>query len=344
MLTWFSRHNVMPDYKRTRGIVLCADDYGISPGVNDAILELLRRKRISATSCMTICSSWHEYGPLLNDFRQEADIGLHFTLTDFAPLGKMPLFAPDGRFPTFQKVFQMALQGQLLTAPMQKEIGEELQRQLRAFELVLGFPPAHIDGHQHIHQLNGVIDAIVSIYKTNNPANKPSLRICTDSLFNLIKRENGVIKSILLSLAGQRARNLAVKHGIHINNGFSGIYEFSGKKSYADLFAKFLRGIEDGGLILCHPGIVDQELIRVDSLTTPREEELRYLLSERFPKDLVSAGVYLTSTRISAKQRLEKTDYSRPIVENIEIHHAEIHGQAGGIRKQLGTVGGNSQH
>ena len=32
-----------------RRIVLCADDYGISPGVNRAIRHLIIRKRINAT-------------------------------------------------------------------------------------------------------------------------------------------------------------------------------------------------------------------------------------------------------------------------------------------------------
>ena len=35
-----------------RRIWLCADDYGISPGVNAGIRELILRRRINATSVM----------------------------------------------------------------------------------------------------------------------------------------------------------------------------------------------------------------------------------------------------------------------------------------------------
>ncbi|HZY42993.1 MAG TPA: ChbG/HpnK family deacetylase, partial [Anaerolineae bacterium] len=35
-----------------RHIWLCADDYGIAPGVNGAIRELIARKRLNATSVM----------------------------------------------------------------------------------------------------------------------------------------------------------------------------------------------------------------------------------------------------------------------------------------------------
>ncbi len=37
-----------------RRIWLCADDYGMSPGVNRAIRELIKLKRINATSVMVV--------------------------------------------------------------------------------------------------------------------------------------------------------------------------------------------------------------------------------------------------------------------------------------------------
>ena len=37
----------------TRSIRLIADDYGLSPGVSDAILDLIGRGRLTGTSCMT---------------------------------------------------------------------------------------------------------------------------------------------------------------------------------------------------------------------------------------------------------------------------------------------------
>ena len=47
-------------------IVLCADDYGYSPGVSRGIRELLDHERLSATSCMVVFSEFAEDGPLLN--------------------------------------------------------------------------------------------------------------------------------------------------------------------------------------------------------------------------------------------------------------------------------------
>ena len=74
-----------------RRIWLCADDYGISPGVNRAIRDLIERGRLNATSAMMV-------GPAIG--RDEVNalkaaaanscrcaIGLHVTLTaPFRPL------------------------------------------------------------------------------------------------------------------------------------------------------------------------------------------------------------------------------------------------------------------
>jgi predicted glycoside hydrolase/deacetylase ChbG (UPF0249 family) len=74
-----------------RRIWLCADDYGISPGVNRGIRQLIERHRLNATSVMTV-------GPSIG--REEVRalqtaaagsprcaIGLHVTLTaPFRPL------------------------------------------------------------------------------------------------------------------------------------------------------------------------------------------------------------------------------------------------------------------
>ena len=45
---------------------------------------------------------------------------------------------------------------------------------------------------------------------------------------------------------------------------------------------EFLAGLPDGGLVMCHPGFVDETLESLDPLTTQREAEHAYLASDRF--------------------------------------------------------------
>ena len=75
-------------------IILCADDYGIAPGVSRAIRDLIARRVLTATGCMTGGPWWPEEGVALRPLSGMADCGLHITLTDQAPLGAMPRTAP----------------------------------------------------------------------------------------------------------------------------------------------------------------------------------------------------------------------------------------------------------
>jgi predicted glycoside hydrolase/deacetylase ChbG (UPF0249 family) len=76
-----------------RQIWLCADDYGISPGVNDAIRRLVEQRRLNATSVMVVAPSFLRSEAmslaLLNAAEKRVAIGLHLTLTaPFRPLSK----------------------------------------------------------------------------------------------------------------------------------------------------------------------------------------------------------------------------------------------------------------
>ena len=62
---------------------------------------------------------------------------------------------------------------------------------------------------------------------------------------------------------------------------------------FARLFPRFLDGLPDGALVMCHPGHVDQELIRLDPLTDLREGEYAYLAGDAFPAVLAAAGCAL---------------------------------------------------
>ncbi len=55
--------------------ILCADDYGLAPGVSRAIARLLAAGRLSATSCITVTRFWPEQAAALRPFADTAEIG-----------------------------------------------------------------------------------------------------------------------------------------------------------------------------------------------------------------------------------------------------------------------------
>lgn len=268
-------------------IVVCADDYGFTPGVSRGIRELIAARRISATSVMSGSEFWPFEAAALKAIANDADIGLHVTLTDQKPLGDMPLFAPEGRFPPLPAVFRAGL---LRRLPL-LEIEAEIERQVEAFVAHYGAPPAHIDGHHHMHQLPGVRDVVVRIAaRVGN--GRTWVRSCAERHTLIARRGIAPLKTAIIGALGpgiaRRARNAEVP----INNGFSGAYDFAHEtRPLDDLFARFLDGLGENGLVMCHPGYADATLAARDVMTKAREAELAFLMGGAWPSLLATRNL-----------------------------------------------------
>lgn len=276
-----------------RRIIICADDYGISPAVNAGIRDLILRGRINATSVMMSAA------PSLNDVAwlldvaglygsastQYAEIGLHVTLTaPFAPLsdGFEPLHR--GAFlslaATFRRAHLRTLRPKLLSA--------EISRQFVAFIAAFGRPPDFVDGHHHVHLFPQIRDAVLRATKALAP--DAWVRQCGQLS---ARRRLTDHKALLLDGLSRRFRRLAADHGLRTNPAFAGTYTFRSDAAYARLFATFLDGMPDGGVVMCHPGKVDAELKRLDHVTESREHEYAFFSGDAFAQLLVEQGIKL---------------------------------------------------
>ena len=120
-----------------RAIILCADDYGISAGVNAGIQELASVERISAASALVTLPSWLRYAGRLAELRNHIAIGLHVNLTLGAPLSSMPKSSPSGTFPSIKDLLIRCLSDRL----DEDEIATEISRQIIRFEDQTGYVP-----------------------------------------------------------------------------------------------------------------------------------------------------------------------------------------------------------
>ena len=275
---------------------LCADDYGIAPGVNIAIRDLIMRGRLNATSVMVVAPSLTRAEArslaILNSGTPRAAIGLHLTLTaPFRPLtsGFGPLRA-DG-FPLLRDFFKAGLLRQFNPAALAAEI----DAQLAAFVAAFGRPPDFIDGHQHAHLAPQVRDEVLAAAKRSAPG--AWVRQC-GSVQSAIKRLSDP-KGLMLDAFSRAMRARAQTSSVPTNPAFAGTYSFRPGADFASKFPRFLDGLPDGGLVMCHPGHVDAELIRLDPLTDLREQEYAYLAGDIFPRTLAARGLALASPAIA---------------------------------------------
>ncbi|MGS0757136.1 ChbG/HpnK family deacetylase, partial [Roseateles sp. GG27B] len=131
----------------SRRIQICADDYGFDAAISQGILDCLDAGRISATSCMTLSPAWPQWAPALRERAGSADFGLHLDVNEFANYAV-------GR----------SLNGWLAATYLRRldaaQVRSWVAQQLDGFEAAMQRAPDYLDGHQHVHQLPVLRDAV----------------------------------------------------------------------------------------------------------------------------------------------------------------------------------------
>ncbi|WP_338691870.1 MULTISPECIES: ChbG/HpnK family deacetylase [unclassified Bradyrhizobium] len=269
----------MSDAAAPRRIWLCADDYGLSDGVNRAIRDLIERGRLNATSVMTVTPAiGREAAAALQASVANSPrcaIGLHVTLT--APFRPLTMhFRPlDGdMFLPFAKLLRAGLMRRLDA----ELVHAEVLAQLDAFHDLFGRAPDFVDGHQHAQLFPQVRDGFLRAVKERAP--QAWVRQCgrDGPLARLVGP-----KALVLNVLSTQFRAKATRAGLTFNPAFAGAYDFMREHDFAALMRGFLDGMPDGGLVMCHPGFVDDTLKNLDPLTTQRETEHAYLAGDDFP-------------------------------------------------------------
>ncbi|MBD1556529.1 ChbG/HpnK family deacetylase [Vibrio sp. S9_S30] len=250
-----------------KSIIVCADDYGMSDDVDDAILELIENQRISATSCMTLMPSWKASARRLKELEGQAAFGLHFDLGHFASLSNLML-------------------GAMTRTLDQSAMKVTLNQQLDNFENEVGRVPDYIDGHQHVHSFPVIRDVLVSVinqrYSTNPPwIRTPSVPLSGhDSALKAL-----VIKGLNIGFNSIIRERTSAK----TNTSFAGLYSISETANFPALMEGWVNNLDHHGLIMCHPAIkrtnVDHGLARV--------KEYEYLRSDRYIAHLDTNNVTL---------------------------------------------------
>lgn len=257
-------------------VVLCADDFGMDPAVDAGILQLLGMGRLTAVSCLAEAPAFEADLEALQAFREAADLGLHLDLTGGSQ-GESHWGLPA----LLLRAYLGAIDG--------AEVGRRVEAQLDRFERLAGRPPDFIDGHQHVHQFPRVRDALVGVLRRRYGRKLPYVRCTVPS------HPSGVKPRVVAALGGKALRAALDRQGIPHNRDFAGVYALDPRKRYGELMKGWLHGIEEGGLILCHPGLPGGE--PRDPIAPARVAEYRYLSSEEFAAALASASAALARFR-----------------------------------------------
>lgn len=283
-----------------RRLIVNADDFGLTSGVNRAIVKAHTEGVVTSATLMATGSAFGEVWELAKQLPQ-LSIGCHVVLIDGEPVlpsARVPSLTQSGRFRDDLKTFAaLAFTGQLDTT----EIASEATAQIRRLQAA-GFCVSHFDTHKHTHLFPRVLSPLLQaaaecgVRAVRNPFG-PRLPLRSSELLrrpNLWKRWAEL--RMLGSFAG-RFHKIVQREGLITTHGTLGI-EVTGTLDES-LFTAIATSVPEGTWeLVCHPGYNDSDLQSAKTrLRESREVELRVLTLPRSREILTRQEVELISYR-----------------------------------------------
>ncbi len=250
-----------------KNLIICADDYAMSAEVDMAILDLLKHKRISATSCMTLMPNWHQSAEQLKPYQSDAALGLHFDLGHVDSLGTLMLNAITRRSD-------------------KQSLLSTLQTQLDNYEDALNQAPDYLDGHQHVHAFPQIRDVVLNELSKRYSGCKMWVRNPAVPLTG----HDSATKAVAIQLLNLGFKAQVQAKGLKHNNGFAGLYSISERADFAAMMEGWLRSLPHQGLIMCHPATKGSDVEHAAA----RSQEYNYLMIDRYRDFLLKQDIHLT--------------------------------------------------
>ena len=270
-----------------RYIIINADDFGRHAEINRAVEQGLVYGCLRSATVMPGGAAFA--GAIDIARRHEAlGLGVHFTLVDGNPIlppSEIPsLVAEDGRFlPDHTALLRRYLKGGVNL----EEVRRELAAQLRKVEAT-GVPISHVDSHQHMHTLPGIIDIVLDLASS---ARIRAVRAPRTPLFaGAFGGLGQFVGRLGLSTLAQLAAVKAHRRGLAVTEHFSGIVagEAFSEAELLKLIAHLPQGTTE---VMMHPGMKNDVLQEDSGWQHDFEAELAAILSPRVGEALRKAEV-----------------------------------------------------
>jgi len=283
-----------------KNLIVNADDFGWTEGVNRGIVETFRNGIVTSTSLLA-------NGAAFADALEKASsapglgVGVHLNLSDGAPVADREsvtsLLNDEGEFAGGPEslLLRRARRG-LLLGEVEREWEAQIEKVRDA-----GIEPTHLDGHKHVHMLPGLFEIALKLAKRHEIG---AIRIAHEAsslraaLSSGEKQRGAVVlkqgaQARGLKLLARDAREQAERAGIGAADYFCGIAQ-TGELTKEGV-ARLLKNLPDGTTeLMCHPGYVDAALLKTATrLQDSRRTELEILTDTAIRNLVASQGIRL---------------------------------------------------
>jgi len=286
-----------------RRLIVNADDFGFTSGVNRAIVEAHSRGIVTSSTLMANGRAFDEAINLAKTI-PALSVGCHVVLIDGQPVldpGKLPSLTSGHSAAHFRDGLKSFAARALVGRLDPDEIEAEATAQIRKLQSA-GVPVSHLDTHKHTHLFPAVLRPLLraaracGVRAVRNPFGPRRPLRSGDLLARPGLWTRYVGARILQTFAG-KFRQAAKQEGFATPDGTLGV-EVTGTLD-EKLFRSIADIIPDGTWeFVCHPGYNDEDLQQAKTrLRASREQELRLLTMPAVRELMVKSDIELISYR-----------------------------------------------
>lgn len=280
-------------------LIVNADDFGITEGATDAIIECHRAGSVTSTTLMTNMPA-AAYAAQCAREHPALGVGLHFNLTSGRPLGPAVgsgIVDRHGALLNRRDLAVRAISGRLRAGDVRAEL-EAQHAAMRA----LGLEPTHLDSHQHVHAIPGIFQVVVAFAAEKRlPMRMPWRWIGHAGG----KRMTRVLKERVLGTT-LRYLDRIRPASVPVNDGLCSVFDLGIPPEqltlahYRMLLAPYRGGVVE---LMVHPAYVDDALAGKTAITGTSDAEQRLLMEPGFTNITAMLGYRPATFRDLAQGR-----------------------------------------
>lgn len=283
-------------------LIINADDFGLSDGVNRAVVKAWQEGILTSASLMVGGDAFHEAVHLAKG-NPGLQVGLHLTLVQGRAVGEhggFPRICDRKGYFTDDPV--QAGMRYYFIRPFRRQLRLEIEAQIERF-LQTGLPLSHIDGHLNIHMHPVVFDILcelmprygITTFRLSRERLPAELSIDHSRLLGK------AVDAFIFSRLAERCRPALDRLGIGYAEEVKGLLN-SGRMVEGYLL-RVLDNLGEGTTeIYFHPGCLPCPEITRRMPDYRHEEELAALTSSRVRERISSLGIRLRNYRGEEKR------------------------------------------
>lgn len=282
-------------------LIVNADDFGYTRGVNAGIIRGFRHGIITSTTIMANGAAFEDAICRAGE-NPTLGVGCHLVLVGGvcveAPRAIPSLAGSDGQLPPSLAMLTSKLLARVVRA---EDIARELRAQVSKL-MRAGIRPTHLDSHKHTHSHPQVMEQVArvaeefGIHRVRKPFEDRdvSVRFMWGDGWGSLRQS---VTALVARRAAPRFEKLAKAHGICTPEHFWGVAATGHLNQ--EMVLSMIGSMPDGANeLMCHPGEYDQELeLSHTRLKREREKELEALMDPAVRLAIEERGIELVDYR-----------------------------------------------